>query len=95
MSAPEERSSLFPSRGQWVVVLRYISANDDELIGPYHSGEKAQAVADRLNRDISARWASHVMEAFVKFVRPGSIDLEEMRDEMLRDLEELGYGMRP
>lgn len=77
-------------RGQWIVVLRDIPANEDELIGPYHSEEAAERVAERLRRDIAARAADHWLEAVAKWVRPG-LDIEEARDEMLRDLDEMGY----
>lgn len=77
--------------GTWVVVLRLIPANEDELLGPFRSGEKAESVADRLNRDIESRAATHVMEAFAQEVRPASIELEDARDRMLADLEEMGY----
>ena len=77
-------------RGQWVVALRDIPGNDEELVGPFHSEDKAEAVARRLRGDIEARGAAHVMEAIVRWVRAG-LDLEEMRDEMLRDLDAMGY----
>lgn len=80
------------TRGQWIVCLRDIPSGEDEYLGPYHSDEKAQAVADRLNRDIAARGAGGTVDAIVEWVRPG-IELEEIRDEMLVGLDDLGYVM--
>lgn len=80
------------SQGQWIVAVRDIPSNTDEFLGPYHSEDKADTVARRFNRDIDAVGASNIAEAVVHWVRPGSIDEEELRDEMLRDLAELGYG---
>ena len=80
------------TRGQWVVAVRDIPSNTDELVGPYHSEDKADGIARRLRRDIAAVGAEHIMEAVVYYVRPGSIEFDDVRDEMLRDLEELGYS---
>jgi hypothetical protein len=80
------------ARGQWVVCVRDIAANDNTYVGPFHSEENADKVAVRLRRDIEAVGAGHLLEAFVEWVRPASTDLEEFRDEMLRDLEEMGYA---
>lgn len=80
------------TRGQWIVCVREIAGNDNSFVGPYHSEDKAEAVADRLRRDITAVQADHIIEAFVEWVRPSSTDLEEFRDEMLRDLEAMGYA---
>lgn len=79
------------TRGQWVVVVRDIPSNSDSYIGPFHSEERADEHAQRLRRDIEALGAGHVLEAFTEWVRPASVDFEEFRDEMLRDLEEMGY----
>lgn len=81
-----------PQRGQWVVAVRDIPSNADEFVGPYHSEDKAEAVAHRLRRDIAAVGAEHIAEAVVHYVRPGSIEQDEVRDELLRDLAELGYS---
>ena len=79
------------TRGQWIVCVRDIPANDDSYVGPFHSEEKADEIATRLRKDIEAVGADHILEAFVVWVLPASTDLEEFRDEMLRDLEEMGY----
>lgn len=78
-------------RGQWIVCVRDIAANDNSYVGPYHSEDKADAIASRLRRDIEAVGADHLLEAFVEWVRPSSTDFDEFRDELLRDLEEMGY----
>lgn len=80
------------SRGQWVVCIRDLPSNTDEFLGPFHSEEKAEAVAERLRRDIAALSASHIVEAFTVWVRPASTELEEFRDELLADLGEMGYA---
>lgn len=79
------------SSGQWVVAVRDIPSNTDEFVGPYHSEDKAEEIAQRLRRDIAAVGAEHLMEAIVHYVRPGSIEFDDVRDEMLRDLGQLGY----
>ena len=80
------------TRGQWIVAVRDIPSNTDEFLGPYHSEDKAEDVAHRLRRDIAAVGAGHVAEAVVHYVRAGSIEFDEVRDELLRDLEDLGYS---
>lgn len=80
--------------GQWVVVLRDIPGNEDELLGPFHTEEKAEAIAGALRRDIAARDAEYIAEAFVTFVRPG-VEMVDLRDELLEQLDEMGYAGRP
>lgn len=80
------------TRGQWVVVVRDIIANDDSYVGPFHSDDRAEEIATRLRRDIEAVGAEHVLEAFTAWVVPASTDFEEFRDQMLADLEVMGYA---
>jgi len=79
-------------RGQWIVCVRDIAANENSYVGPFHSEDKADSTAARLQRDIEAVGASHLLEAFVEWVRPASTEIEDFRDEMLRDLGEMGYA---
>lgn len=72
-------------RGTWLVCVRDVAAGEDDYLGPFRSEERAHAVARRLNRDIAAIGLStDVLDACVEWVRPG-VDIEEFRDEMLRD----------
>ena len=72
--------------------MRDIPSNTDEFVGPYHSEDKAEAIAQRLRRDIAAVGAEHIMEAVVHYIRPSSIEFDDVRDEILRDLHEMGYA---
>lgn len=82
------------SRGQWVVVVRDIPANEDQFVGPFTVEARANAVANRLTRDFAARGAENVMEAVVQWVRPG-VESEDLRDDLLAQLEESGYEFVP
>lgn len=77
-------------RGQWIVCVRDILSGNDDYLGPYHSEDKADEVAKRLNLNIAAVGASEVLDAIVEWVRPG-LDIEQYRDDMLRELAETGY----
>ena len=80
------------SIGTWIVCLRDIPSGEDDYLGPFRSEERAHAVARRLNRDIAARGAADSLDAVVEWVRPGA-DIEEIRDEMLSGLGELGFPL--
>lgn len=80
------------SRGQWIVWLRDVPGGEDQFLGPFHSEERAHAVAERLRRDIAAVGCGFdTLDAGVEWVRPASTDFEDFRDEMLVDLEAMGY----
>lgn len=81
-------------RGQWVVVVRDIPANEDQFIGPFTVEERADSLASRLNRDFAARGAAAVMEAVVRWLRPG-VEAEDLRDDLLAQLEDGGYAFVP
>ena len=78
-------------QGQWIVCVRDILSGNDDYLGPYRSEDKAEDVARRLNRDLVAVGASHILDAIVEWVRPG-LDVEQYRDEMLQTLDEHGYS---
>lgn len=81
-------------RGQWVVVIRDVPANEDRFVGPFTVEARADAAAARLTRDFATRGASDVMDAVVRWVRPG-VEIEDVRDDLLAQLEEGGYGFVP
>lgn len=79
-----------PFQGQWIVCVRDIQSGDDDYLGPFRSKDKADAVAKRLNRNIIAVGAPHVLDAIVEWVQPG-LDVEQYRDDMLGKLAAWGY----
>jgi hypothetical protein len=81
------------STGSWVVCIRDLPSNTDEYLGYFRSEDRAEAVARRLRGDVEAVGASHVIDVTVCFVRPMP-EHEDARDELLADLEEMGYAVQ-
>jgi len=78
------------SVGLWTVCVRDMPSNTDDYIGSFRSEARAEEFCERLRRDVEAVGASHIIDVQVCWIRP-QIDTEEFRDELLRDLEEMGY----
>lgn len=77
-------------RGHWIVCVRDIPGGEDSYLGVFTSEDRAEQLASRLRRDIAARGAQDSLDAIVQWVRPHP-EFEDFRDEMLADLERLGY----
>lgn len=87
------RQASTAATGSWVVCIRDLPSNTDEYLGYFRSEDRADALADRLRRDVEAVGASHIIDVNVCWVRPEP-EHEDARDTLLAELEEMGYAVQ-
>lgn len=72
------------NQGQWILCIQDSVSGCDDYVGPFRSQERAERAAERLRRNMKAVGAADQVAIVVEWCRP-AIELEEIRDELLRE----------